>query len=134
MSEYRCSQCGTRYSFDEYRDLETIPRSEGEPKYGVEAVCECGARFHSDRWRLVDGVEHDGEELRVSTVALSIGHGPNHDQWFETCVFHDSGSRIVDRYHTQDAAEDGHSDVVDRLEDGAFEFEETGQRLVMADE
>lgn len=135
MTEYRCSQCGVTYSPDEYDDLDRVPVNpdEDDPMQGqgYERVCECGARFHSDKWQLVDEVDIGDEAIRVSTVALLIPHGPHHDQWFETCLFHDTGNRITDRYETQDEAEGGHRETVERLEAGAFSFEPAGRQIVM---
>lgn len=135
MSEYRCSQCEQTYSFDEYRALERAPvdPDEEDPMegQGFEKVCECGARFHTEKWQLVETVDAAGEEIRVSTVALSIPHGPNHNQWYETCLFHDTGSRVTARYETQSKAEVGHEETVEKLETGAFGFEPTGRRLVL---
>lgn len=115
---YRCGNCGKRYTFDQYMGLEDrqIPDSDGEQR---ESICErCGAGFHSDKWQRVDTVEYDGTEFRVSTVALMIAHGPDNNQWFETCVFWDGGSYIVDRYTGFDMANGGHTDVVDAIETG----------------
>lgn len=136
MSEYRCSQCGTTYTFDEYQQLDSVPLNDeaDDPlqEGGFEHVCEeCGAEFHSDKWQLKETVDVDGEEILVSTVALLIPHGLNHDQWFETCIFHDTGSRVTDRYETQEKAEDGHQDRIEQLEAGEFEFRPTGRQIEM---
>lgn len=129
MTTYRCSQCDTKYSHDEYIALDRVPVNpdEDNPKKGsgYETVCECGAKFHSDRWQLQNDVEFDGEEFTVSTVALLIPHGLNHGDWFETLVRHPHGSEVVRRYQTQDEAEEGHQDILNSLYDGKFEYRQT---------
>lgn len=136
MSEYRCSQCKATYSFAEYTTLKTASRVTDDPddEYGVERVCECGAKFHSDKWQTVTELTAGGEDFRVSTVALTIPHGLNHDQWYETCVFHDYGSRVTDRYETEEEAETGHDRRVTSIEEGTVHFEPAGKQLVLDDE
>lgn len=131
MSEYRCSQCGERYTHNEHMALESVKVEGPDPTkdYGKETVCECGARFHSDKWRLFEELEIGGEEFEVSTVALTIPHGPNHNQWFETCVFHSGGSKVTDRYETQEEAEAGHEKRVEQLKESDFGFKPTGKQI-----
>lgn len=137
MSEYRCSQCGATYLFDEYNSLDKVPVDPDDPDpmngQGYERVCECGARMHSDKWSLRETIDTDDGEIAVSTVALIIPHGLNHDQWYETCLFHDGGSRVTDRYHTQDEAEDGHDHRVEQVRSGEYRFVPTGQQIQMED-
>jgi len=111
--------------------LDKVSRVTDDPndKYGVETVCECGSRFHSDKWNLVDQISTDEEEFEISTVALTIPHGLNHEQWYETCVFYDSGSLITDRYHTQEEAEEGHKATIVKLENEEFGFVYTDRQL-----
>jgi len=127
MSEYRCSQCKETYSHNQYRDLEKTSKVTDDPndQYGVETVCECGERFHSDKWRLFDEFECYGEEFEVSTVALTIPHGLNHDEWYETLVRFDGGETIVERYNSEQEAEDGHERIIRLLKEGEFEFQTT---------
>lgn len=131
MTEYRCSQCGQKYSHNKYMALDSVSRVTDDPndKYGVETVCECGERFHSDKWTIVDEIEVVDEEFEVSTVALTIPHGMNRDQWYETCIFFDGGSRVTDRYTTQEEAEEGHRERIQALENDHFEFVPTGRSL-----
>lgn len=126
MSEYRCSQCKETYSHSEYMALDSVSKVTDDPNdvYGVETVCECGERFHSDKWSLFEELECYGEEFEVSTVALIIPHGPSHDEWYETLVrFEGGGETIVERYSTEKQAEDGHERIVRLLKQGEFEFE-----------
>lgn len=136
MSEYMCSQCGKKYGRREYDALERVPidPDEDDPMNGrgYEKVCgECGSTFHTDKWSLRETVERDGEEITVSTVGLLIPHGRNHDQWFETGLFHDSGSQIVDRYGSKEGAKEGHKRILERVENGEYNFKPTGKRLVL---
>lgn len=135
MSQYRCTQCGELYGSDEYNGLELVRVDKENPSRGNERVCrECGARFHSEKWQLVDEVEVNGDTFHISTVGLTIGHGLNHDQWFETLVTPSGGSEWMDRYETQEEAEAGHEEVIERLEAGEYSFVPTGKRLVMGEE
>lgn len=134
MSEYRCSQCGTTYSHTEYMALKNVPLNpdDEDPKHGsgYESVCdECGSRIHSEKWSLRETVDTDDGEITISTVALLIPHGLNHDQWFETCIFHQFGDYISDRYHTQEEAEAGHERRVGQIEAGDYRFVPTGKQI-----
>lgn len=138
MSEYRCSNCDTTYTHEEYMALDRQPlypeAEDPMEKGGYEKVCgECGSGLYSDKWMLREELEVDGEEFTISTVALLIPHGLNHDQWFETMVFPSAGSEWMDRYQTQEEAEAGHERVVERVQDGQFHFKPTGRRLVLND-
>ena len=133
MIEYRCGKCKRGYSSSQYRELDRQPLNpdDDDPMKGsgYEAVCECGAGFHSDKWSLRETIDTKHGEIIVSTVALTIGHGPNHNHWYETCLFHTGGSRVVDRYTVQPDAEEGHSDYVTAVEEGYFTMKPTGQQI-----
>lgn len=134
MSEYRCSNCKRTYSHNEYMNLDTVPVevSDDAPPgdYGVETVCECGSKINSDKWKLKNTIEHEGEEILVSTVALLIGHGPNRNQWYETCIFHPHGSDVVERYTTQEEAESGHEECTEKVRNREFTMKPIGHRFV----
>lgn len=139
MSEYRCSQCKTVYSRYEYDQLDRVPLNPDadnpEQKGGYEKVCECGARFHSDKWQIRSDFEIDTfGEFYVSTVALSIPHGLNHNQWYESLIGHKHGNHVERRYETQDEAEAGHEELVDKLKAEEFGFEAIQWRLVIEDD
>jgi hypothetical protein len=116
----KCDQCETEYSSDEYTALDetlavkddTIPN----PQHGYHKVCKCGAEFWVDRYQRTDTVEHDGDEYHVSTVFLTIPHGPNHDQWYETLA-HNS---VVRRYETEEEADAGHEEICEKIRSGDF--------------
>lgn len=48
MTEYMCPRCNTRYTFEEYIQLEKILVVDDDPKYGYTAVCGCGYKFHKE--------------------------------------------------------------------------------------
>lgn len=126
-SEYQCSSCGEEYTFSEFRDLDRAPidPSEEDPEQGqgYSRVCECGHQFFVDDFQAVTEVEHAGDEFRLSTTHLALNHGHGEkDLWFESCVFWDGSSRVLDRYETQDEAEDGHQDIVEKLKAGEYAF------------
>lgn len=132
MPDHRCSQCGREYSTEEYLNLEKSSRVTDDPndQYGVESVCECGAKFHSDKWRLVNDVEVGDKTFTVSTVALTIPHGTDRDQWYETMVFGTEWGPQR-RYTAQEEAERGHEEVVGKLRSREFHFETVAERLVL---
>lgn len=132
MSEYQCSSCKREYSYNEYRQLDQVQavKDEDDPTamdgHGYHAVCECGHEFHADDWQVIDTAEYDGQEFRVSTTHLGLNHGHGgRDLWYETCVFWDAGSYVLDRYTTQSEAEDGHESVVGAIEDGNVSVQNT---------
>jgi hypothetical protein len=116
-------------------DRQPLNPDDDNPKKGsgYETVCECGAGFHSDKWNLRETVDTDDGEVEVSTVSLLIPHGLNHDDWFETCLFGVGGSRVVRRYETQEEAEDGHEEVIEQLDAGAYTVETTTTGISLED-
>lgn len=127
MSKYRCSRCKKTYNHRQYRNLPKTSRVTDDPndKYGVETVCECGERFHSNKWGIRNEIEKDGEEIGVSTVALTIPHGLNRNDWYETCLFYPGGNRVVRRYSTESSAEEGHMDIMKKIENGEYHYYDT---------
>lgn len=127
MIEYQCSSCGREYSNQEYRELKRVQavKDEVDPTardgHGYHAVCECGHEFHADEWHKEAAVESEYHEFRVSTTHLVLNHGHGDDDlWYETCVFWDSGNRVLDRYETQSEAKEGHERIVKALENGQY--------------
>ena len=124
MSEYKCGDCGREFSFEEHRRLDRAPVDPTDPdrREGYVTVCECGYRFFEDGWNEVTVLTHDGTEFRVSTVFLNLNHGfRGEDRWYETCVFWDTGSNVVERYETKDEAKTGHERIVEMLRCGEYE-------------
>jgi len=131
MSEYQCSSCGAEYSFEEYSELDRVQAVKDEENptaphgHGYHRVCDCGHEFHSDDWQDVTEVETESREFRVSTTHLILNHGyGGKNYWYETCVFWDGGSYVLDRYETQEEAEDGHKETVAAIRDGEFEVQD----------
>ena len=114
---YRCDQCDTRYTIGEYLELEKVPVDpDNIEKFGYHAVCNCGAEFWKDRWTTRDTIEVNETEFVVSTVALPIDHGfGNTSLWYETLV---RPGGWMDRYQTQEEAEEGHREVCEKIRSG----------------
>lgn len=128
MSEYKCSNCGQEYTFEEHSQLDRVPVDPEEPDpmqgKGYVRVCECGNRFHLDDWGTSTEVTDEDHEFRVSTVFLNLNHGTDaQPMWYETCVFWDDGSYVLDRYGTKEEAEEGHERVVNALREGRYTFQ-----------
>lgn len=133
MTEHMCDRCGRRYNHREYMELDRVPVDPDDPerRQGYHKVCKCGAEFWADCWTTRDTIEVEGEEFTVSTVFLTLAHGPDGDQWYETLV---RPGDWMDRYTTQEQAEAGHEAVCERLRNGEWHFETTGRRLVLRDQ
>lgn len=130
MTEYQCSSCGSEYSRDGAMQLdrEQVDPDEDNPKkgQGFVKVCECGHAFFKDDWQKITTVETSEREFRVSTTHLVINHGTaSNPMWYETCVFWDGGSYVLDRYATQSDAKAGHERVCNSLRNGDFEVSDT---------
>lgn len=67
------------------------------------------------RWQLIDTVGIGDGKARVSTVRLPIPHGYHGELEYETCVFHNGESRVVDRYRRKQQARKGHKKVRSEL-------------------
>lgn len=136
MDDYRnrpnycqCSMCFQFYTFNEYLNLESEwidPKNK--KRFGKQAICKCGARFHRDLWH----IETLKEEYLISTVHLVIGHSSvidwsdlNDNYFYETMIFklknkkNNSDRKALDfqmRYKTKEEAITGHQDTVNKLE------------------
>lgn len=78
----------------------------------------------SDQWQIVDTVQGNNKEFDVSTVELPTPYGANYDRGYETCLFWDDGSYVVQRYETQDEAVNGHENIVEWIEEGLYSMQE----------
>lgn len=137
MTEYQCSSCGTVYSFYEYVQLERVQAVENEENptakdgHGYHTVCECGHEFHEDEWQVIDEVETAEGDIQVSTTHLVLNHGMGRgDLWYETCVFWSDGSNVVDRYETQESAENSHKEIVSEIKAGNFRVQESQYPMI----
>jgi len=76
----------------------------------------------SGRWQLVERAGQT-DQLEISTVELSIPHGPEANLHYETAAFFDGGSRVLERYPTKDAAKLGHKKLVDAANGDGLQLE-----------
>lgn len=76
----------------------------------------------TDQWQTVETVESNGHSVDISTVELVIPHGPKHNQDYETCVFWESGSYVLERYEDKDTAQERHTEIVEKVSNGEFEI------------
>lgn len=110
MPMMKCGDCGKEYNRPNW--------DRTDPETGVP-VCECGYRFGLDKWRRQTELPVDGDDVIVSTVFLEYNHGVvGRGLWYETLIMHPDGSRVADRYQTQEAALDGHDEIVEQLREG----------------
>lgn len=127
-----CGKCGKKYSPEEYFKLKVIPVGDA-----VTPVCECGYRFHVDRWCLRETVEIETDlgsiKVKVSTVYLEYPHPGG---LYETMIFPTSDDKTVKcyqmwRYETKEEAEKGHKKIVELLKKGRFSIIPTEYELVL---
>lgn len=92
--EWRCGWCGRKYTTDEMLNLDKAFAKKNNPDYGFVSICECGKRFHTDKWKLVNKwrlfpniiKSLTYPTLRLSTVDLHLNHFGN---YYETMLFFD---------------------------------------------
>lgn len=82
-------------------------------------------------YRDVEG--KDGQQFGVQTYELSVGHGPDRDQWYETQIANGPGSGVKDRYATEKEARMGHDRICDALYNGEYELEPVSYILHLTD-
>ena len=146
ISEWRCGNCRKIYSFDEFLKLNRakMVESDTDPKeqHGYTPVCECGYRFHLDKWRLYDHVKikTDKEDIDaiISTVDLELnpGYVEGKNLWYGTVIFpggfgDDSLEWLKcyyeDRYETKEEAIKGHNRVMNFLKEGKYKIEDSDE-------
>jgi hypothetical protein len=91
---------------------------QGNP---IADLLEWGRLHEDNAYKRVDATQIG--KFWVSTVWLGLDHsfGGGPPLIFETMVFEDGGSDIYcDRYSTEQEAQEGHDEVVQRLIDGTF--------------
>jgi hypothetical protein len=128
--DWRCGECGTKYSTAELLKLDKIPAvgSDEEPEHGFISRCKCGYVFHQDKWFLTDVFQITRMDkpialIRLSTVDLELNHFGN---YYETMVFVDEsyGKEVTiyyeHRYKTKAEAIEGHNLILDRLLKGDY--------------
>lgn len=134
-SEWKCGNCGKTYSIQELIGLSTIKavESDTDPKsqHGYTSVCDCGYRFHLDRWRLHDTLKikiNDKEVgILVSTVYLELNNGFfDKDLWYETMIFSEEDNimcNYTNTYETKDEAINDHNKILDNFKNGKYIIE-----------
>lgn len=146
ISEWRCGNCGKIYSFYQFIKLNKVKmvESDTDPKeqHGYTPVCECGYRFHLDKWRLYDNVKikTDKEDIDtiVSTVDLELNHGYEEGEnlWYGTMIFPggfgDDGLEwpkcyYENNYETKEEAIKGHNRIVNLLKEGKYKIEDSNE-------
>lgn len=142
-SELRCGKCGKIYTFEEFIRLKKVKAVEGDTnpseEHGFTAMCDCGYRFHIDKWRLHDVVEIKTDKgyinILVSTVDLELNHsfGIGKTLWYETMIFPGGfeDDRVEwlkcsysNRYETKEDAIRDHNRIVNLLKEGKYKIEE----------
>ena len=134
MEYIMCARCKTKYTEEEYDQLERVKVRDDDPdpckNYGYTAVCRvCGKKFHEDTRVAWDEVETKDDIFRVSTVCLET---PFHCWWpdcncqgayYETIIF--GTKKELDgypeyRWHNEREAIEGHNKIVKALKEGKY--------------
>ncbi len=144
MSEWKCGKCGKIYTFDEFIRLKKIRAVESDinpsKEHGFVGVCDCGYRFHLDRWRLNDYIDIKTDKgsinVTVSTIDLELNEGLKEGEyiWYETMIFPGGlGEEKLEwlecsyenRYETKDEAIKDHNRIVNLLKEGKYNIEDS---------
>lgn len=148
MSEWKCGNCGKIYDVYKLISLEKIKLVESdtdpEIQHGYTPVCDCGYRFHLDRWRIDSNVKIniDGEETDsiISTIFLELNHRilDEEDEYYETAILWqdktDEGIanvEVIERYDTKENAIGGHNKILDLIRNGKYKVE---KRTILGNE
>lgn len=146
MSEWKCGKCGKIYTFEEFIMLKKVKAVESDTnpskEHGFTGVCDCGYRFHTDKWRLHDKVKIKTDEgyinVTVSTVDLEINNGFEKGEyiWYETMIFPGGlgDNRLerfkcnyVNNYETKGEAIKDHDRIVNLLKEGKYKIEDSDE-------
>lgn len=140
-SEWKCGNCNKIYSIDDFLTLENVKlvESDTNPKeqHGYTPACECGYRFHLDRWLLHDSIKikigTEDRDVLVSSAYLELNHGWWFDKylWYETMIFiedEEGKDQIIcnyqDRYETKEEAINDHNRIVNLLKEGMYNIKD----------
>lgn len=139
MSEWKCGNCGKVYNIEDFISLKHIKAVESDidpgKQHGYTPVCECGYRFHLDRWRKDDDIKInvDGEELEltISSIFLELNHKifDDKDEFYETAIlrFNDDdtikNAQIIERYGTKEEAIENHNRILNLINDGKYKID-----------
>lgn len=146
MSEWKCGKCGRIYTFEEFIGLKKVKAVESDinpsKEHGFVGMCDCGYRFHLDKWRLHDDVNIKTDKghikVTVSTVDLELNHGFGEGEniWYETMIFSDRlgneelewlECNYTNRYETKANAIKDHDRIVNSLKEGKYKIEDLGE-------
>ncbi len=153
MSEWKCGKCGKIYSLKELINLPKVKAVETDidpsREHGFLPMCDCGYRFHLDKWRLQDDVQINiGEKdinINISTIDLEFNSGlyEEDEVWYETMIFpgglgdkklEDIECSYVNNYKTKEEAIEDHNRIVRLLKEGKYEIvdiEENKKELII---
>lgn len=143
MSEWKCGKCEKIYTFDEFLKLKKVKAVESDTnpskEHGFTGVCDCGYRFHLDRWRLNDDVKIKTDKgyinTTISTIDLELNNGFEEGKniWHETMIFPGGlgNDRLewiecyyVNNYETREEAIKDHDRIVNLLREGKYKIED----------
>lgn len=146
MSEWKCGKCGRIYSLEEFIELKNVKAVESDTnpsnEHGFVGVCDCGYRFHLDRWKLYDDVEIKTDKgnikVTVSTIDLELNHGFGEGEniWYEMMIFPGGlgDDRLewlecsyTNRYETKEDSIKDHDRIVNLLKEGKYRIEDLGE-------
>ncbi len=146
MSEWKCGKCGKIYTLEEFISLKKVKAVESDTnpskEHGFVGVCDCGYRFHLDKWRLHDKVkikiDKEYIDVQVSTIDLELNHGyeEGEHKWYETMIFPgglgDNALEWIEcnytnRYETKEESIEDHNRIVNLLKEGKYKVEELGE-------
>lgn len=143
MSEWKCGNCGKVYNINEFISLKKIKMVESDTdpgeQHGYTPMCDCGYRFHLDRWRIDDhikiNVDEKESELTISTIYLELNHKTledEKDEYYETAILwpdKTDGERgdiqIIERYDTKENAIGGHNKILELINNDKYKIEKT---------
>ena len=139
MSEWKCGNCGKVYNFNDFILLKTTKMVESDTnpieQHGYTPVCECGYRFHLDRWRKDSNIKikYNGEELEllVSSIFLEMNNKmfDEKDEYYETAIlwFNKDNTlkniEIIKTYETQEEAIQDHNRLVNLIKEGKYKID-----------
>lgn len=146
MSEWKCGKCGKIYTFDEFLRLKKVKMVESDinpsEEHGFTGMCDCGYRFHLDKWRIHDKVKIKTDKgyvnIQVSTVDLELNHGfeVGEHKWYETMVFPGGFGddalewlrcSYVNNYETKEEAIEDHNRILNLLKEGKYKIEDSDE-------
>lgn len=140
MSEWKCGNCEKVYDTYELISLKKIKLVESDTnpseQHGYTAICDCGYRFHIDRWRIDNHIkikmDEEESESIISTIFLELNHKMlnEEDEFYETAILWPNkidgkigNIEIIGRYDTKENAIGGHNKILDMINDGKYKVE-----------